>query len=211
MLKLFLFSRHEPASKFFFFLFPPTSPKNPCRDPSNIEYSVSALSILVNPFCSFQDLAGDSEKNEQFMETKSHVAESKEEASTHGSTISLTLRLQRIPSAKSLSDGYQFTQKHNQAFNSKMLFSPGVLFTFSQCLFYFLGHPVVQIFLPKVVSVYGIDGATSSMMLSVLAISDFLARLGFGFIGSIQRVNKSHVVIVLTTISRVLVILLWHG
>ncbi len=36
MLKLFLFSRHEPASNSFF-LFPSTSPKNPYRDPSKIE------------------------------------------------------------------------------------------------------------------------------------------------------------------------------
>ena len=43
MLKLFLFSRHEPASEFFF-LFPPTSPKNHCQDPLNIEYSLQILS-----------------------------------------------------------------------------------------------------------------------------------------------------------------------
>ncbi len=34
------------TSKQIFFLFPLTSPKNPCRDPSNIEYSENALIVI---------------------------------------------------------------------------------------------------------------------------------------------------------------------
>ncbi len=160
-----------------------------------------ALSILMKPFCSFKELAGGSEKNEKVMDIKSPIAKIKQDARTHGSTISLTLSLQRIPSAQSLSGRKQLMQKLNQVFNPKMLLNTGVLFTFLQCLLFFLAHPVVQIFLPNVASVYGIDGGISSMMLSILAISDFIARLGFGFIGSIQRVNKSHVVIFLAAMS----------
>ncbi len=169
-----------------------------------------APSILMKPFCSFKDLAGGSDESGKFMDTKSPIAKIKGEANAHGSTISLTLSLQRIPSAQSLSGRKWFMQKLYQVFNPKMLLNIGVLFTFFQCLLFFLAHPVVQIFLPNVASVYKIDGRTSSMMLSVLAISDFIARLGFGFIGSIQTVNKSHFVIFLAAISALAhVIMAW--
>ncbi len=50
MLKLFLFSRHEPASKFFFY-FLRHLPKTPVGiDPSNIEYSESALTFRYQLF-----------------------------------------------------------------------------------------------------------------------------------------------------------------
>ena len=156
-----------------------------------------ALSILIKPFCTFQDLARDSEKSEPLMDKM------KGTASIHGSMISLTPSFQRIPSAKSLQSSKPFLEKLNQVFNLKMLQNVGVLFTFFECLLFFLAHPVVQIFLPNVTSFYGIDGGTSSMMLAALAISDFIARLGFGFIGSTQKVNKSNILIIIGTMSAI--------
>ena len=79
-----------------------------------------ALSILMKPFCSFKELAGGSDKREKFTGTKSPIAKIKEDASAHGSTISLTLSIQRISSAQSLSGRNRFMQKLNQIFKQEI-------------------------------------------------------------------------------------------
>ncbi len=48
-------------ANFFIFLFPPKSPKNPCRDPSNIEYSESALIGIHLDYFFFTDTDTDKE------------------------------------------------------------------------------------------------------------------------------------------------------
>ncbi len=40
----FSFLRHQLANIFIFIFFPPTCNKNPCRDPSSVEYSAGSLS-----------------------------------------------------------------------------------------------------------------------------------------------------------------------
>ncbi len=43
-------SRRQPASRFLYF-FPPTKEKNPCRDPSPMEYTAHGLKSEMCPSC----------------------------------------------------------------------------------------------------------------------------------------------------------------
>ncbi len=115
----------------------------------------------------------------------------------------LTLSPQNIatldsPAIDSEEGQSSFLAKFTKMFNLSLLRNPATAVALMHWFFVYLSSSVISTFLPTVTSQYGIQGTTSSLMLSAMGLSCFLGRVISGFFASIPRIQATYVVMVLS-------------